>query len=172
MFPFKLPAMPKLESGNHRIYSLVDTMRKSASLFDRLCCLFIRPPENMMVVPMNGGYFFMTMDGNLHREDGPCVYHRNGKCWMWLYNGFLHREGGPAQTWENGNEEWYIHGRHHRLDGPAIVDVVHSFKGWFINGHIITGKIHDWASNIGIDLNNLTEDDKAIIVMVWGDYNE
>lgn len=31
----------------------------------------------------------------------------------------LHRDGGPAWVHRQGDEEWYQHGKLHRLDGPA-----------------------------------------------------
>src|SRR5690606_35934759 len=43
----------------------------------------------------------------------------------WHVNGKLHRDpidgiGQPAYVWaDNGTQEWWVYGRHHRLNGPA-----------------------------------------------------
>ena len=34
-------------------------------------------------------------------------------------NGKFHREDGPAIKFNNGTKEWYINGKYSRLDGPA-----------------------------------------------------
>ena len=41
-------------------------------------------------------------------------------------NKFLHREDGPALICNSGTQEYYFHGKHHRLDGPAIIQVFDS----------------------------------------------
>ena len=58
----------------------------------------------------------------------------------------------------------------HRLDGPAII---YSYGGgdWVINGVIVTDEIKSWATQHGIDLDNLTEDDKVMIKLTWVDYS-
>ena len=38
----------------------------------------------------------------------------------WYLNGRLHREDGPAVECVNGSKAWYINGKLHRADGPAI----------------------------------------------------
>ena len=38
----------------------------------------------------------------------------------WYLNGKRHREDGPAIEWSNGTKHWYINGKLHREDGPAI----------------------------------------------------
>ena len=40
---------------------------------------------------------------------------------IWYLNGKYHREDGPAILWNNGNKHWYLNGKLHRKDGPAIV---------------------------------------------------
>lgn len=53
----------------------------------------------------------------------------------------LHRIDGPARIWNNGDESWWINGKRHREDGPAIQyikggshyyfdDVEYSFEEW------------------------------------------
>ena len=38
----------------------------------------------------------------------------------WWIKGKLHREDGPAIEYANGNKSWWINGKRHREDGPAI----------------------------------------------------
>ena len=38
----------------------------------------------------------------------------------WYLNGKRHREDGPAIEKTNGTKKWYLNGKLHREDGPAI----------------------------------------------------
>jgi hypothetical protein len=38
----------------------------------------------------------------------------------WYLNGKLHREDGPAVEYSDGTKYWYLNGKLHREDGPAI----------------------------------------------------
>jgi hypothetical protein len=93
------------------------------------------------------------LNGKLHREGGPAIeYVNGGKDWYlsgvryskeefdklmaekqkpvcktkeydtkhWYLNGKFHREDGPALGHTNGSEEWYLNGKLHREDGPAV----------------------------------------------------
>ena len=51
----------------------------------------------------------------------------------WFLNGKKHREDGPAIEYANGYKSWYINGELHREDGPAI-EYSDGDKYWFING--------------------------------------
>lgn len=55
------------------------------------------------------GHTQYTVNGHLHREDGPAVVNSDGGE-AWYRNGKLHREGGPAVTWPEGDKEWWING--------------------------------------------------------------
>ena len=50
----------------------------------------------------------------------------------WWLNGKLHRLDGPAVEWEIGIKEWWLNGQRHRLDGPAVENA-DGYKGWFLN---------------------------------------
>jgi len=39
---------------------------------------------------------------------------------FWYLNGKPHREDGPAIEWADGSKFWYLNGKLHREDGPAI----------------------------------------------------
>jgi hypothetical protein len=54
---------------------------------------------------------------------------------IWYLNGKYHRENGPAIEWLNGNKEWWLNGDLCRNDGPAI-EWVDGRKFWYLNGKI------------------------------------
>jgi hypothetical protein len=51
----------------------------------------------------------------------------------WYLNGKRHRTDGPAVELANGGKEWWLNGQPHRADGPAIERASGS-KHWFLNG--------------------------------------
>jgi hypothetical protein len=51
----------------------------------------------------------------------------------WYLNGRYHREDGPAITFSTGTEYWFLNGLRHRTDGPAVV-FADGTECWFING--------------------------------------
>jgi len=55
------------------------------------------------------------------------------ECMRWSVNGQLHRENGPAVKYDDGTKYWYRYGNLHRLDGPAI-ERADGDKEWWING--------------------------------------
>ena len=64
----------------------------------------------------------------------------------WYLNGKLHREDGPAIDWAYGTKEWYLNGKLHREDGPAI-EYDNGFKYWYLNGKELTGSQHKAATS-------------------------
>jgi hypothetical protein len=50
-------------------------------------------------------------------------------------NGKSHRLDGPAIKNSNSDKEWWIYGRRHRLDGPAI-EYINGIKQWWVNGEL------------------------------------
>ena len=57
----------------------------------------------------------------------------------WWLNGKLHREDGPAVEGADGSKEWYLNGKRHREDGPAI-EWDDGSKSWWLNGKRVTEK--------------------------------
>ena len=51
----------------------------------------------------------------------------------WYLNGKCHREDGPAIEWAHGTKYWYLNGKRHRENGPAI-EYADGTKGWYLNG--------------------------------------
>jgi hypothetical protein len=55
----------------------------------------------------------------------------------WWLNGKLHREDGPAIIHQNGTQTWWLNDKRHREDGPAII-WPNGTQEWWINGKNIT----------------------------------
>jgi hypothetical protein len=51
----------------------------------------------------------------------------------WYVNGKFHRLDGPAIECANGTKQWWVDGKFHRLDGPASIRV-DGTERWWING--------------------------------------
>ena len=61
--------------------------------------------------------------------DGDKEYYNN--------EGLLHREDGPAVIYKNGPKCWYLNGKRHRIDGPAIERPNSINNNWFYHGKFI-----------------------------------
>ena len=57
----------------------------------------------------------------------------------WYLNGKRHREDGPAIEYANGDKYWYINGKLHRVDGPAI-EYNTGTKVWCLDSSYYTEK--------------------------------
>jgi hypothetical protein len=51
----------------------------------------------------------------------------------WYLNGKRHREDGPAIEHFDGSKHWTLNGEYHREDGPAI-EYPDETKWWYLNG--------------------------------------
>lgn len=70
-----------------------------------------------------------------HRKNGPAIEYADGTK-EWYLNGKLHRSDGPAIECSmigNGRKEWYLYGDLHRMNGPAIEDA-YGRKEWYRYG--------------------------------------
>ena len=112
---------------------------------------------------------YWYMNGKRHRKDGPAVIEFEFE--IWYQDGKKHRDDGPAAIHINGQNEWYVNGKIHRLDGPAIVRNDGLYQ-WWVNGKHVSQKMYDWAKDRDIDLMNLTDEDKMIIQLEWGNYEK
>ena len=63
-----------------------------------------------------------------------CVEYADGDK-VWYLNGKRHREDGPAVEWTDGTKKWYLNGQLHREDGPAI-ERANGDKEWYLNGQL------------------------------------
>ena len=64
----------------------------------------------------------------------------------WYLDGKLHREDGPAIECLNVYKVWYLNGKRPREDGPAI-EYDNGFKYWYLNGKELTGSQHKAATS-------------------------
>jgi hypothetical protein len=64
----------------------------------------------------------------------------------WYLNGKKHREDGPAVEYIDGGESWYLNGKRHREDGPAV-DWDDGTKEWYLNGEELTEEEHKATMN-------------------------
>jgi hypothetical protein len=55
----------------------------------------------------------------------------------WYLDGKRHREDGPAIEYVDGHKCWYRNGKFHREDGPAV-ERVNGTKCWYLNGKELT----------------------------------
>ena len=55
----------------------------------------------------------------------------------WYLNGKVHREDGPAIERADGSRWWYLNGKVHREDGPAI-EWASGTRKWYLNGTQLT----------------------------------
>lgn len=87
-----------------------------------------------------------TLDGKLHRTDGPAIEYADGGQ-EWYLHGELHRTDGPAFERYNGDKAWYINGNRHRIDGPAV-EWADGDKEWWVNGqlHRTDGPAIEWSN--------------------------
>jgi hypothetical protein len=51
----------------------------------------------------------------------------------WYLNGKYHREDGPAIEYADGSSSWYLNGKYHREDGPAF-EHADGTRYWYLNG--------------------------------------
>lgn len=82
-----------------------------------------------------------------------------------ISSAFWHRVNGPAYENKNGAYSWYRNNLLHRLDGPArkFFDIYGKVSyEWYING-LHLRKMNKWAQDAGMDVENLTENDKILI---------
>ena len=64
----------------------------------------------------------------------------------WYLNGRRHREDGPAIEWADGTKSWWLKGKRHREDGPAV-EYADGTKCWYLNDelHREDGPAVEWA---------------------------
>ena len=61
------------------------------------------------------------------------VYNDGGK--EWYLNGKRHRTDGPAVECSNGYKAWWLNDKCHRTDGPAI-ESSNGSKEWYLDGKL------------------------------------
>ena len=56
---------------------------------------------------------------------------------FWYLNGKRHRTDGPAVEWCDGGKRWYHNGKLHRTDGPAV-EYTNGDKFWYCDDKELT----------------------------------
>jgi len=66
---------------------------------------------------------------------------------VWYVDGKRHRTDGPAVERADGDKSWYVDGKRHRTDGPAI-EWANGGKSWYVNNkrHRIDGPAIEYAN--------------------------
>jgi hypothetical protein len=55
----------------------------------------------------------------------------------WYLNGKIHREDGPAIEYASGFKSWWLNNKRHREDGPAI-EFSNGEKHWYLKDERLT----------------------------------
>lgn len=69
-----------------------------------------------------------------HRLDGPAVISS-------IYKNFSKQDA----EWLGWYNEWYLQGKRHRLDGPAVEDQYTGLQEWWVNDIQVTESTHPEA---------------------------
>ena len=81
---------------------------------------------------------------------GVCVTKDDGDIRYYL-DGKLHRLDGPAVERVSGMKHWFVNGVRHRLDGPAMENPnFPRAKQWWINGSPISKKKFDKSIEVRV----------------------
>ena len=59
----------------------------------------------------------------------------------WYLNGKLHREDGPAIEDASGSKYWHLNDRLHREDGPAV-ERANGYKEWWLDNKRLSEEEH------------------------------
>ena len=78
----------------------------------------------------------------------------------WYLNGKLHREDGPAIEYASGSKFWWLNGKRHREDGPAI-EYAGGNKYWYLNGDYVTEEEHKRMTSKVVEMT-MEEINKAL----------
>ena len=81
----------------------------------------------------------------------------------WYLNGKCHREDGPAIEYADGNKIWYLNGERHREDGPAV-EYANGHKEWWLNGKRLDPK--EATNNYELKLKYPKLIDEMIVYLV------
>ena len=85
----------------------------------------------------------------------------------WFVDGKLHRLDGPAIEYFDGTKLWYVDGKRHRTGGPAI-EWVNGSKEWFVDGkqHRTDGPAYEYSDGTKewfVDGKEVTEEEHKLL---------
>ena len=88
----------------------------------------------------------LKVDNSLQIPEGytGSVYVDMGKHIRWYVNGKIHREDGPAIIYDDGSWSWFYNGFCHRLDGPAVFRKVE--KSYTLTNLLTVATPEGWIS--------------------------
>jgi hypothetical protein len=78
----------------------------------------------------------------------------------WWVNGKFHRLDGPAVIYANGTKWWYVNGKRHRLDGPAV-ERADGVKWWYLNNKRY-GSFDKWLEAVDV-----SEQEQIFLKLKW-----
>jgi hypothetical protein len=100
----------------------------------------------------DGGWEWRTLEGELHREDGPAIQYGDGTR-VWWRDGKRHREDGPAHEDADGTRAWYRDNKLHREDGPALTRPDGTCEWWIdggeLDGDVVERRRQEWSREAG-----------------------
>ena len=79
----------------------------------------------------------------------------------WWLKGKRHRVDGPAIEHTNGAKAWWLNGKRHRVDGPAI-ERHNGTKEWWLNGY--HHEFDDWLKANSL----ISEEEKLMMKLTYG----
>jgi hypothetical protein len=94
---------------------------------------FVKPANHKEGAPF--ALFLILIMEETMKEYTVKVYENGAK--EWYLNGKFHREDGPAIEEADETKEWYLNGQLHREDGPAV-ERVDGTKYWYLNDKNLT----------------------------------
>ena len=82
----------------------------------------------------------------------------------WYLNGKRHREDGPAVDSASGSKYWFLNDKRHREDGPAIEHTDGS-KSWYLNDKKYTKQ--EFNEKMNPKVNNPRCGIRTGVVKLW-----
>jgi len=123
--------------------------------------------KDKFVVGKSGVTVFLN---TLHRIDGPAVIYRPGdKTWSNGATAYYLKRSKVNNRNKKICKEWYVNGKRHRLDGPAVefVSTINTYVEWWINNKFIEEcEIKTWIKNNNIDLK--TKQHQVLFMLKFG----
>jgi hypothetical protein len=92
--------------------------------------------ESIPIIYEDGTEYWYSVDGKLHRLDGPAIKCPTGTA-VYYKHGQFHREdgNGPSFTYRGIDNWWHKNGKLHRVDGPAVMLSNGHCEWWYCGYH-------------------------------------
>ena len=85
---------------------------------------------------------------------------------VWWVDGKLHRIDGPAIIHADGSQQWRVDDKLHRIDGPAIIGADGS-QEWYVKDRNITNEVRKWMKSYDITYPFSNDEDAVLFTMRW-----